>query len=290
MGRLSAILPANVEPIPRNAIFCNQELPIKRLATAIIVLPLLILFFLKASHAFFTAFILFLIFLGLCEFYRMALPERRLEGWIAAVAGTFLPLAYAAPLPFIMPLGLTSLVLCFSLLFLFRIKDVRRAAGEIALVFMGFLYVPLLLGHLILLHDRPAGVQWIFLIMVIVMAGDSAAYYVGSSLGRTKLYPIVSPNKSVEGALGGLVGSVVGALIAKFTFFPLLMVTDCVVTALLLGVLGQLGDLFESLLKRSCGVKDSGTIVPGHGGILDRLDSILFAAPAAFYYAYFFFK
>ena len=96
--------------------------------------------------------------------------------------------------------------------------------------------------------------------------------------------------KSVEGALGGLVGSVVGALIAKLTFFPMLTVADCVATALLLGMLGQLGDLFESLLKRSCGVKDSGTIVPGHGGILDRLDSILFAAPAAFYYAYFFFK
>ncbi len=220
----------------------------------------------------------------------MALPERRLEGWIAAVAGTFLPLLYIAPLPYGMPLGLTSLVLSFSLLFLFRIRDIRRAAGEVALVLMGFLYVPLLLGHLVLLHGLPAGVQWIFLMMVIVMAGDSTAYYVGSTLGRTKLYPVVSPNKSVEGALGGLAGSVVGALIARATFFPMLTVVDCVATALLLGLLGQLGDLFESLLKRSCGVKDSGTIVPGHGGILDRLDSILFAAPAAFYYAYFVFK
>lgn len=290
MGLLPETLPDIVEPIPYSATICNQELPIKRLATAIIALPLLILFFLTANHAFFTAFILVLIFLGLCEFYRMALPERRLEGWIAAIAGTFLALAYAAPLPFIMPLVLTSLVICFSLLFLFRIKDVRRSAGEIALIFMGFLYVPLLLGHLVLLHDLPAGVQWIFLLMVIVMAGDSTAYYVGSSLGRTKLYPIVSPNKSVEGALGGLAGSIVGALIAKVTFFPMLTVADCVATALLLGILGQLGDLFESLLKRSCGVKDSGTIIPGHGGILDRLDSILFAAPAAFYYAYFCFR
>ncbi len=214
----------------------------------------------------------------------MALPERRLEGWIAAVAGTFLPLLYIAPLPYGMPLGLTSLVISFSLLFLFRIRDIRRAAGEVALVLMGFLYVPLLLGHLVLLHGLPAGVQWIFLMMVIVMAGDSTAYYVGSTLGRTKLYPAVSPNKSVEGALGGLAGSVVGALIARATFFPMLTVVDCVATALLLG------HLFESLLKRSCGVKDSGTIVPGHGGILDRLDSILFAAPAAFYYAYFVFK
>ncbi|HEY6007258.1 MAG TPA: phosphatidate cytidylyltransferase, partial [Geobacteraceae bacterium] len=136
---------------------------------------------------------------------------------------------------------------------------------------------------------EPLGSQWLFLLMTIVMAGDTGAYYVGSSLGRHKLYPVVSPNKSVEGSVGGLVGSTVGALVARWAFFPELAVVDCLATALLLGVLGQLGDLFESLLKRSFGVKDSGTIIPGHGGILDRLDSLLFAAPAALYYARFIF-
>ena len=126
--------------------------------------------------------------------------------------------------------------------------------------------------------------------MVIVMAGDSAAFYVGTSFGKTKLYPAVSPKKSVEGSLGGLAGSVIGALVSKAVFFPELSVADCFATALLLGVLGQLGDLFESLMKRSCGVKDSGVIIPGHGGILDRMDSILFAAPAAYYYACFLFR
>jgi len=149
--------------------------------------------------------------------------------------------------------------------------------------------VSLLMSHLILLRGLPHGIQWIFLVLVIVMCGDSAAFYVGSRMGKTKLYPLVSPNKSVEGSIGGLLGSIVGALLVKVGFFPELTLGDCVGAALLLGVLGQLGDLFESLLKRSCGVKDSGTIVPGHGGILDRLDSILFAAPAAFYYAWFIF-
>jgi phosphatidate cytidylyltransferase len=93
----------------------------------------------------------------------------------------------------------------------------------------------------------------------------------------------------VEGAVGGLAGSVIGAFIARATFFPDLTVFDSLATALLLGIFGQLGDLFESFLKRSFGVKDSGTIFPGHGGVLDRLDSILFAAPAAFYYACFVF-
>ena len=180
---------------------------------------------------------------------------------------------------------LTLTVICSALLFLVRIRDIRDAAREFALFVAGFFYVPLLLVHLLLLRYAPHGSQWVFLLMVIVMAGDTGAYYVGSSLGKHKLYPVVSPNKSVEGALGGLAGSILGAFIARATFFPELAPIDCLVTSLLLGVLGQLGDLFESLLKRGFGVKDSGSIIPGHGGILDRLDSILFAAPAAYYYA-----
>ena len=122
------------------------------------------------------------------------------------------------------------------------------------------------------------------------MCGDSAAYYVGTAIGKHKLYPTVSPNKSVEGSVGGLLGSIIGAFIAKMTFFPQLSSADCIIAATLLGILGQAGDLFESMLKRSFGVKDSGCIVPGHGGMLDRLDSILFAAPAAYIYAHFFFN
>lgn len=252
-------------------------------------MPLLILLILRGSPFLFSCFILLLSFLGLTEFYRMALPERRVEGIAASLAGALLPLFFFSREPFRLLFAVTVLVLLSGLLFLFRIRDIRQSAGEIALFLMGFLYVPFLLGHLMLLRGLPYGIQWIFLLLVIVMSGDTGAYYVGSSLGRRKLYPIVSPNKSIEGALGGLAGSIAGAVIAKFTFFPELALADAVVTALLLGTLGQLGDLFESLLKRSFGVKDSGVIIPGHGGILDRLDSILFAAPAAFYYAVFIF-
>ena len=239
--------------------------------------------------------------MGLDEFYRMALPSRRGEGRGAAVAGASLvftvqpwlepaPNAPFAGNPLFPLMALTFLVLAFCLIALFRLKEIRQAAGDAALILTGFLYVPLLLSHLVMIRMLPHGVSWLFLIMVIVMTGDSAAFYVGSSFGKTKLYPAVSPKKSVEGSLGGLAGSVIGALLARVLFFPELTVVDCIATALLLGVLGQLGDLFESLIKRSCGVKDSGVIFPGHGGILDRLDSILFAAPAAFYYAYFLFR
>lgn len=264
-----------------------REIPIKRLATAAVLLPLIIFFILKSSPFQFALLIFLLALLGLDEFYRMALPGRKGEGKLAALCGALPLLTLLFDQKFLPLLALTSLVLLFCLVFLFRPREIREAAGEAALLFMGFCYVPLLLAHLVLIRTLPHGVSWLFLIMVIVMAGDSTAYYVGSTWGRTKLYPAVSPKKSVEGSLGGLAGSVIGALIARASFFPELVVVDAVVCALLLGALGQLGDLFESLIKRSCGVKDSGTIFPGHGGVLDRLDSILFAGPAAFYYAYF---
>lgn len=228
--------------------------------------------------------------IGIAEFYRMALPERKLELWLAALAGSalvFTPLVRDDKL-ILSSIGL--LFLGFSLLFLFRVRAIDTAAREVAFALLAFLYIPFLLMHLIQLRQTPFGIQWLFVIMLIVMSNDSTAYYFGSAFGKHRLYPLVSPKKSIEGAAGGLVGSLVGALLAKFIFFPQLTFIDAVVTALVVGMFGQAGDLFESLLKRSFGVKDSGTIIPGHGGVLDRLDSILFAAPITYYYVLFFFR
>lgn len=228
--------------------------------------------------------------IGITEFYRMSLPERKLELRLAALAGPaliFMP--FAGNDRFILP-GIGLLFIGFSLLFLFRVRSIDTAARDTALALLAFLYIPFLLMHLVLLRQTPFGIQWLFVMMLIVMTNDSAAYYTGTAFGRHRLYPLVSPKKSIEGAAGGLVGSLGGALLAKFTFFPQLSFGDAVLTALIIGVVGQAGDLFESLLKRSFGVKDSGTIIPGHGGILDRLDSILFAAPITYYYALFLFR
>lgn len=219
------------------------------------------------------------------EYYSMALPERKQEAWLAAPLGTlllFVPFMDDLSVPLA---ALTGLFLGFSVLFLFRIKDITTAARDISLAVTGFLYIPLLLMHLVMLRLLPNGSEWLLVIMLIVMTNDSAAYYSGSAFGKHRLYPLVSPKKSIEGALGGLVGSIGGTLLARFTFFPELSLTDAVLTAVAIGILGQTGDLFESLLKRSFGVKDSGNIIPGHGGVLDRLDSIIFAAPATYYYA-----
>jgi phosphatidate cytidylyltransferase len=253
-------------------------------------LPIIILIALKGGTLLFACLLALLSAIGIAEFYRMALPERKLELWLAALAGSalvFIPLVRNDKL-ILSCIGL--LFLSFSLLFLFRIRTVDTAAREVAFALLAFLYIPFLLMHLVQLRQTHFGIQWLFVIMLIVMSNDSTAYYFGSAFGKHRLYPLVSPKKSIEGAVGGLVGSLVGALLAKFIFFPQLTFSDAVVTALVVGMFGQAGDLFESLLKRSFGVKDSGTIIPGHGGVLDRLDSILFAAPITYYYVLFFFR
>jgi len=228
--------------------------------------------------------------IGIAEFYRMALPERKLELWLAAPAGTALIFVPFARTDGLVTPAIGLFFILFSFLFLFRVRSIDTAAREVSFALLAFLYIPFLLMHLVLLRQTPYGVQWLFVMMLIVMTNDSAAYYTGSAFGKHRLYPLVSPKKSIEGAIGGLVGSLGGTLLAKFTFFPQLTFGDAIITALVVGVVGQAGDLFESLLKRSFGVKDSGAIIPGHGGVLDRLDSILFAAPITYYYVLFFFR
>jgi len=254
------------------------------LITALILLPVVILSILKGGPFVFACLLSVFTFLGMREFYRMALPGRTLETWLAAACAAaviFVPFLGGDRLALA---GITGLFLSFALLFLFRIREIADAARDVAYAALGFLYIPLLLMHLVMLHRTTYGWQWLLVIMLIVMTNDSAAYYTGSAFGKHKLYPQVSPKKSVEGALGGVLGSIGGTLLAKFTFFPQLSLTDALLTAIFIGILGQTGDLFESLLKRSFGVKDSGNSIPGHGGVLDRLDSIIFAAPAMYYY------
>jgi phosphatidate cytidylyltransferase len=220
----------------------------------------------------------------------MAMPHRKLELWPASLFGSilvFIPLIQNDKLIFVC-VGL--LFIGFSLLFLFRVHSIEAAAQDAGLALLAFIYIPFLLMHLLMLRQTAFGVQWLFVIMLIVMTNDSAAYYVGCRFGKNRLYPLVSPKKSIEGAIGGVLGSLCGTLLAKFTFFPQLTLQDSIVTAIVIGIIGQTGDLFESLLKRSFGVKDSGTLIPGHGGVLDRLDSILFAAPVTYYYVLFFFR
>jgi phosphatidate cytidylyltransferase len=250
-----------------------------------VVLPLLLLFIHYAGSVWFAGLVSLLSGIALHEFYAMSLPAgRKLEKILAVVYGVLLVPLLGSGEPWVFQACMAFAVVFFGLVFLWRFQDLGQVVSQLALVLFGFCYIPLLIAHLVLLRALPYGREWIYLVLLVVMACDTSAYFSGISLGRHKLYPAISPNKSVEGAVGGLIGSLAGAFVARFWFFPALTVRDCLVIGVVFGILGQLGDLFESMVKRAFQVKDSGTILPGHGGMLDRLDSLLFVFPLAFYY------
>lgn len=149
------------------------------------------------------------------------------------------------------------------------------------------LFVGLPLGFLTALRataDEEMGRDLLVLLLVVVWVGDTAAYYVGSLIGRRRLAPHISPKKTLEGAIAGIAGCVGGAILAHFWWFRRLPVTHAIAIGLLLGIIAIAGDLAESVFKRAAGTKDSSSILPGHGGLLDRIDSLLFAGPALYYY------
>jgi phosphatidate cytidylyltransferase len=153
--------------------------------------------------------------------------------------------------------------------------------------FFGIVYVGLMLAYTLLLRFVPDGLIYVFFAMLVTWANDSFAYFVGIRYGKHKLAPQISPKKSVEGALGGLAGGLLFAiaitLITAKPFWPMLALGILTVAA------GQFGDLVESIIKRNAGVKDSGSFLPGHGGALDRCDSILLAAPTVYFVAVYIF-
>ncbi len=170
------------------------------------------------------------------------------------------------------------------LLSLVRPDPIDKADRRVAWLIAGPLYVGMLatLGRL---HLRDNGGGWVVLTMMLAWWGDTGGYFAGRAFGKRKLYEKVSPKKTIEGAIGGLGGSVAGALCAHFWYLQALPLVDGVVLAVIAGALGQAGDLCESLIKRSAGVKDSGFIVPGHGGLLDRVDALVFTSAATWVYA-----
>jgi len=147
---------------------------------------------------------------------------------------------------------------------------------------VGIIYIPLFLSYIVLIRNGDDGVLWIFLLLSVVFMGDTGAYYLGSYFGKHKLCPAISPNKTVEGALGGLAATLGSGALIKTFFLPLLPWGLSVLFFISIGLAGQVGDLFESQIKRVAHIKDSGAILPGHGGILDRIDAVLFAAPVAY--------
>ncbi len=183
--------------------------------------------------------------------------------------------------PTLLSFSLTAILLLSLAWQLFR-QDASPTANW-ALTIAGGLYIGWGLGHLVALRQLPDGQAWVWLALIATWASDSFAYFVGRAFGRHKLWPRHSPKKTWEGLLGGIGGGIVGAALVTFVF-GLNWGTTLIIGAII-PIAGLFGDLSISMMKREVGVKDSSNLFPGHGGFLDRIDSVLFVSMVVFYYA-----
>ena len=258
----------------------------RRVGTALVALPALLAAFFLGPPWLTVAIVALALAVGLFEFFsllraRGIRPMRRV-GLVLAAA---LFLDVVSPdwlgVPFA-PLG-ALLLLTFTLSRGADLESVTSAAGTL----LGAVYLGALGGTIAALRVLPPageGAWRVVLLLGILVFSDSAAFFVGHSIGRRRLAPGISPGKSVEGALGGIAGGVLGALAVRQLGLPSVPLAHAAFLGAAVAALGIVGDLDESLLKRWAGVKDSGTLFPGHGGMLDRLDSLLFGAPVLYYY------
>lgn len=258
---------------------------VQRWLTSVVLAPLLILFIWYGSEQFFALFIFAVIQIAVWEYNSLAFGREgfvREKAEVSFFAGVITLATYAAD-----GSAITFCVLLACIFFLLQIKDQTIDVLPLGKVVLGFTYMPLLMASFILLRRLPGGVNWVLFTLVLAFCGDIFGYYTGKTIGKKKLFPALSPGKTVAGTIGLLAGSVLGALLFRQLVFTNLPPIHALIMGALGGVFGQLGDLFESALKRSAGVKDAGSLFPGHGGILDRLDSLSFIAPFVVYYQYF---
>jgi phosphatidate cytidylyltransferase len=259
---------------------------LKRWITGLAALPFLGYFIYRGEMWFFLM-VTAAAELGLWEYFRIVLKQE--EKIVAAlpllgylVTGGLLWAAYKGA-PDLMTTVLAFNLMAGGLLTVLQFGTLPGTLKFFAKQILGIAYVPLFASFLLLIRSGANGMGWIFFLLFIVFAGDTSALYVGTFYGRHKLSPAVSPGKTVEGSLGGLGANLIFGALAKMLFLPGLTWPQTLLCSLLIGAAGQAGDLFESMLKRASRVKDSGTLLPGHGGILDRIDALLFAAPVAYF-------
>jgi phosphatidate cytidylyltransferase len=291
---------------------------LKRIATAVVLIPIVVLLVLRAPIPVLAVVAAIVALLTIHEFFKLAesynvqpvrLPTYIFVGLffllLAVNSGQEKPLLSTAI--FVYVLGFSSAVAPFLFLTIaMRRTELKTGYPAAAASVFSFTYIALPLGMLVQLRQQWAGAFFLLYLLLVVWAGDIFAYFVGKSIGRHLMAPRISPKKTWEGAVASLVASVaVGVLLFQYAtplcsamlragliqrrdglfgleqpaLGPILLLT------IALNIASQLGDLVESLIKRGAGVKDSGAILPGHGGMLDRIDALLFAAPVLWYYA-----
>jgi phosphatidate cytidylyltransferase len=258
----------------------------QRLVTGIIIVVPLVIALGFGPHWMLCLLVALAAGIGLWELQRMifATPPSWLWLMVFMAGGLLLPLGASLG-------GFTGLhfalvaSLLAGLIFILVFSPLDPSAiNRLARFNFAWLYIPYLLSYALLVGRRANGTQWIFFILCVTAAADSAAFYCGRQFGRHKLYEAVSPKKTVEGTLGGLSASLVTGTLYGTIVLKGVGGGEIFVLSGILAMLGQLGDLIESMIKRISGRKDSSSLLPGHGGLLDRLDSLLFVMPATFFY------
>ncbi len=260
---------------------------LKRWLTALTIGPILVLVIYKGSELSFLLLILLVATISLHEFYDMVCGQEARMLRLAGVVVGLLPIiaVYSGDLRHI----LGTLVLCvigFFVISLLHNRPTIHIINTMGKRILGTLYISLFTSHFLLIRELSFGKEWVLFVLAAIFAGDTGAYYAGRAFGRHKLTPSISPHKTIEGAIGGLLANLVAGITIRSLILPDVELWDILLLSIFVGIMGQLGDLCESMIKRAADVKDSGKLLPGHGGILDRVDSLLFAAPITYYYIY----
>lgn len=265
----------------------------KRILTAIVALPILLYTVWSEIPYFFVALATISAFLALREFYKIAWKvECRADPILGHAAALLVVTCFVRDQPVYIPAIFAALAIAALTFALSRPDKLDRSLASVSATVFGVVYVALLAGYLIgvrMTPDAPGtsrlAPKLLTMFFALVMMTDTGAYYAGRTFGRHKLAPRISPGKTIEGSVGGFFAAMITGPLCHFIFFPEIPLIHAAALGGVIGILGQVGDLAESMLKRGAGVKDSGNLLPGHGGMLDRVDSILFCAPVVYYYS-----
>jgi phosphatidate cytidylyltransferase len=257
---------------------------LKRILSAAVLLPPVLLLIWYGPRLLFAALVATVAGLMAWEFYGLLGtrfgPLPRPLGVLLAAAVAAAPGLPAGAEAALLLLGFA--VMSAAVTLLLRTGSPEHGLGQFAATLLPVLYAGGLLGFTVALRGLPGGREYLLYLLAVTWVADTAAFYGGMALGRTPLSPRVSPRKTVEGSLAGLVAGASVSLLLQTVVWGALTWWGAAFLGLLLTAAGQVGDLAESLCKRSAGVKDTGSLLPGHGGFLDRLDSLLFAAPVLY--------
>lgn len=260
---------------------------LKRWITGIIALPILIVIIGYGGSLLFSFFISIVFVLALWEYFRIQFNALNKSVFVPItvsgfITGIFIVWSAYSDLFNLIPVFLFIDLMLTAFIAVLLYKDNPKVIEIVLKQVAGVLYIPLALSFFVMIRNSPDGIFWVFYILCMVFACDTGAFYTGSYFGKHKLCPAVSPGKTIEGFLGGMASVFVVGSVFKIYLMPLSSWGYNLSFFFLISIAAPLGDLFESMLKRTANVKDSGGLLPGHGGVLDRIDALLFALPVSY--------